>query len=103
LAEKNLNVGKTEATIRQRMRVHLRMIRNYYPFKYNCESDIKHFNLIEHYYNSNFKFYIFQENYSLTELHLVEKYLINFVSDMNWSIINDYTPFLNKYDHYHYL
>jgi hypothetical protein len=52
-------VGKTETTIRQRMRVHLSMIRNYYPFKYNCGSDIKHLNLIEHDYTSNFKFYIF--------------------------------------------
>ena len=63
-------------------------------------SDIKHFNLIEHDYNSNFQFYIFQEYYSLIELTLVEKYLINFVSVMNRSILNDYTPFINKCDHY---
>ena len=91
---------KTETTIRQRMRVHLSRIRNYFPFEYNCESDIKQFDLIDHDYINNFKFYIFQENYSLTELLLVEKYLINFVSDMNRSILNDYTPFVNKCDHY---
>ena len=47
------NVRKTETTFRQRMRVHLSMIRNYFSLKYNCESDIKHFNLIEHDYINN--------------------------------------------------
>ena len=49
---KEFYVGKTETTIRQRLKVRLRMIRNFYPFKFNCNSDVKHFNLAGHDYFS---------------------------------------------------
>ena len=54
-----LYVGKTEMTIEKRLKVHLSMIRNFQPFKYNCCSDVFHFNLKDHDYLTQFKFYIF--------------------------------------------
>ena len=93
-------IGKTEMTIEKRLQVHLSMIKNFFPFKYNCISDISHFNLNGHNYLDHFKFYIFKDNFqSVTELLLVEKYLINFVDKLNKSIMNDYVPFINKSDH----
>ena len=95
-----LYIGKTENRIEKRLKVHLSMIRNFFPFKYNCHSDIEHFNLKNHDYLKHFKFYIFKDNYSTsTELLLVERILINFVSKCHSTILNDYVPFLNKYDH----
>ena len=54
-----LYIGKTENTIKKRMQVHFSMIRNFFPFKYKCKSDIEHFNLINHNYEEHLKFYVF--------------------------------------------
>ena len=73
---------------------------NFYPFKYNCKSDIEHFNLNHHNYMSHFKFYVFNHNYTnTTELLLAERILINFISNCNNSVLNDYIPYLSNYDH----
>ena len=96
----DLYIGKTELTIEKRMRVHLSMIKNFLPFKYSCRSDIEHFNLIDHNYINDLRFYIFKDDYlNTTELLLNEKILINFVSRCHNSVLNDYTPFINKCDH----
>ena len=95
-----LYVGKTENSIEKRIKVHLSMIRNFYPFKYNCKSDIDHFNLKNHDYKKHFKFYIFNHNFETSiELLLTERILINFVSVNHGSVLNDYIPFASNCDH----
>jgi hypothetical protein len=90
-------IGKTETTIKKRLKLHFSMIRNFLPFKYNCHSDIDHFNLVDHNYKAHLKFYIYRCSFLTTEeLLTYENIIINFFSIMNPPIMNDFIPFLNR-------
>lgn len=85
-------IGQTK-NLKKRIYMHIYNIKNFEPFKMNNTSVSIHFNLKQHNYLEDFRFYVYRTNVEQLETRLnIESFLINLFCKLNIKIFNDNIP-----------